>query len=126
MACNCNKNTTSDKVFAALKAAGTNFRSASVTGIGLFVVAAPEKGVLEWKVVEVDGLSYDECMKRGANCESFQWVPKGLSTQIAGKSVTINSVADLAQLRGYCDDSCRGGCPMGCVCFNNDVWCRPN
>ena len=77
MACNCNKNTTSDKIFAALKSAGINFRSSTVTGIGLFVVPDPAKGILEWKVIEVDSLTYEECMKRGASCESLQWVPKG-------------------------------------------------
>lgn len=126
MSCNCDKNQTPDQVFDALKASKTAYRSAAVTGIGIFVVPAPEKGILEWKVVEVSGLSYEECMKRGANCESFQWLPLGLTVQASGKSVTINSVVDLAPLRDLCDDSCRGGCPMGCVCFNNDVRCQRN
>jgi hypothetical protein len=124
MSCGCNKNTTSEKVFAALKGAKIDFRSSVVKGIGIFVVPAPEHGVLEWKTVEVDDISYSECKKRGANCESFQWIPKGITTTAGDKSVTINSIADLSVLRDYCDDSCRGGCPMGCVCFNNEVVCH--
>ena len=126
MSCSCNKNQTPDSVFTALSKAGLKISSADVLGIGLFVVPAPENGILEWKSVLVEDLTYDECMKRGENCEAFQWIPKGLATEVKGKEFTIQCTADVDQLLSYCNDSCRGGCPMGCVCFGNDVRCRPN
>jgi hypothetical protein len=125
--CGCNKNQTPVSVFESMIAAGANFRSDEVKGIGLFVVPAPERGILEYRSVAVEGISYSECMKRGNNCEAFQWLPLGVKITHEQKSFTVNSLQDLEAMQSFdCNDSCRGGCPMGCTCFNNDVWCRRN
>jgi hypothetical protein len=126
MDCGCSKNQTSIKAIDYLKKSNTPLRSASTLGIGIFIVPAPENGILEWKTVYVEGIGYDECIKRGENCSSFQWVPHGFTTELSGKSFTIKSAADIRSLAGYCDDECTGGCPMGCHCRGGDVVCRPN
>jgi hypothetical protein len=124
--CNGSKNQTPDVVFDGLKSAGVSFRDGSIVGIGVFVVPAPERGILEYRVVHVEGLSYDETMKRGSHCEAFQWIPQGVTFEAEGRSFSIEKTSDLEALASFCNDSCRGGCPMGCVCFTGDVRCRQN
>jgi hypothetical protein len=46
----------------------------SIKGWGLFVVPDPEKGILEYKTVYVENITYEECCKRGQNCYVYKWV----------------------------------------------------
>lgn len=128
MSCSCNKNTTVKEVFESLVDAGQSTRNPTMLGIGLFVIPAPENGILEWKVVAVDNILYRECVKRGSNCESFQWIPKGISVKLNLPGITatiINNIDDLKKLQDFCSrDSCRGGCIMGCFCFVGEAICH--
>lgn len=115
--CNCNKsdkNQTTKDVFDFLDKNGNQ----SSIGIGLFLIPAPEMGILEYKIVAVDGLSYIETAKRGQMCEAFQFVPTGISVYTNGdrtSSVTIQRIDDLKNVK--CAEHCAGGCGTGCVCL---------
>lgn len=127
--CGCakGKNQTPEAVFQSLIAAKVDFRDDSVLGIGIFVVPAPERGILEYRTVTADRISYEECLKRGANCDGFQWLPLNVTIKHKNKSFSVRSLAHYEKIKPlYCNDSCRGGCPMGCTCFGNDIYCRPN
>ena len=125
--CGCNKNQTPETVFEAIATSGHKLRSEETLGLGLFIVPAPENGILEYREVLVDKLTYNECLKRGSHCEAFQWIPYGVSITDHGETFTIGSLKEFNEVRPlYCNDSCRGGCPMGCTCFGNDTHCRRN
>jgi hypothetical protein len=71
--------------------------------IGLFLVPAPAVGILEWKTVIVENISYEECAKRGENCEAYQWIPHVFVWSYPDKSgksvtVTISSKSDLPKI----------------------------
>lgn len=101
--CGCNKNQTledSMNVFV---------KNRQALGTGMFLVPAPEKGILESKVVLVENLTYDDSVKRGENCSAVKWVAQD-----------VLSFADLEAARVKCRDHwCgpnRDWCPTGCVC----------
>ena|ERR1700692_3895673 len=81
----------------------------NVHGAGLFLVPAPEIGILEYRKVLVENLSYAETIKRGANCKAFSFVPQDLMTT--------------DQLRAkFCYGACPGpDCDNGCICSS---YCR--
>lgn len=66
--CNCRKDQTP---IASLKAL---MKNKDGLGTGLFLIPAPEKGPLEWKVVAVKDLSYKDAVLRGTNCEALKWI----------------------------------------------------
>jgi len=109
MSC-CGKNQTTTKSAGLLAKDET-----IVIGTGVFLVPAPEKGVLEYRTVVVENLSPEETIKRGYNCTAFRWVhPNEMS---------------FSQLSVARD--CYGFCPTGrecsdprCFCDGTSNWCR--
>jgi hypothetical protein len=127
--CQCtNKDQTPEGVIKFTKDNNINVFSSYNDGIGMFVIPAPEIGIMETKVILVDNLSYTECAKRGATCDSFKWIPKGYSFSHGeeGKTFVINSVNDIRAIDDLCDNACTGGCPMGCHCYSGWTRCKPN
>jgi len=125
MNCSCMKNQTHPEVFKDLERKGQDLSTAD--GIGLFVVPAPEKGILQTRVVIVENISYAETRKRGYNCIAYQWVNKGLewtytSRQGAGVKIVLDSKAAIEKAQNSCVGKfCAGvgGCDPGCFCDDN-------
>jgi hypothetical protein len=119
--CGCKKNQTHPEVLAA---AGRNGVDAlSIPGFGVFVIPAPEKGILEYKVVVVEDLTYLECVKRGANCPAFKWVNRGFEWTTTGPGQAVHVVLDsketlMRELEVHCASPCIGfnDCPPWCPC----------
>jgi hypothetical protein len=123
--CDCKKNQTHDDVFAFLKESKINPFKTNQSGIGMFMIPAPEIGVLEYKIINVPDLNYRETVKRGETCKAFQWLPYGIHVQGKNKSMQINNIEDFESLEIDCNDSCRGGCPMnGCFCYQGESYCH--
>jgi hypothetical protein len=119
--CGCKHNQTNEKVFEFIEKQGLREKAyakkSDVLGFGMFVVPAPEIGILEHKTVVVPGLNLLECEKRAATCKVFQWIPLGIEAEAGGKMFKISSESDLkAYLEALACDDCRGGCKMGCNC----------
>jgi hypothetical protein len=112
MACeNCGQNQTQQDSFDALT------KDARESGSGLFAIPAPEAGILEYKVIVVKDISYDECAKRGQNCNAFKWI-----------AASIMSPADVEDNRkrfpcgSYtCPPPLR--CPGNCICLIGSQRC---
>ena len=126
--CNCSsgsKDQTKAAVFDYLESKGFNaLGNNEIKGFGLFLIPAPEIGILETRTVTVDGLTYKETVKRGSNCLAFQWIPSGIShTLSSGKALAIQSPQDIDLVALDCTSSrCKpSGCPMGCFCYSNEV-----
>jgi len=127
--CQCNsKDQTPKEVVDFLNEKGIDVFSEKTQGIGMFIIPAPDLGIMETRVMLVDNLSYKECAKRGNTCEGFKWIPKGYSFTHGSerKLVTISSMEDLKNASFNCNNACRGGCPMGCHCYSGWTWCQPN
>jgi hypothetical protein len=132
MACQCGKNQTNPEVLKHCESKGENPETS--IGFGLFLVPAPEFGILEWKTVVVEDMSYVECAKRGANCKAFQWIRTGFVVNLSTKdgkklSLPVSSRADLDALRNNCaaiQPFCGPGvfCVAGCWC-NYQMMCQP-
>lgn len=122
--CNCKKNQTHENVFDFLKTENINLFKSKHLGIGIFLIPAPELGILEYKTVNVTDLSYRETVKRGENCKAFQWIPFGIEVKGTNKSYAIKSLKDFESIDIRCNDSCRGGCPFGCMCWVGEVICH--
>ncbi len=109
--CNCNKNQTP---LDSLKLLQTK-QNPNMKGTGLFLVPAPEKGILETKVVVVKDLSYQEVEKRGFNCEAFKWIAEAHRT-----------IEQIEAERAQCPQIWCGRseviCPPGCFC--SYLFCR--
>lgn len=84
----------------------------TATGTGLFAVAAPERGVLQYRVVMVPGLSYEETVKRGHLCVAFKWIADTLeSYESLEKAVQAKSPC------GNCGpDPAHPHCKNHCMC----------
>ena len=126
MSCDCKKNQTHPEVLKqTIHSIGSNDISKAV-GVGMFVIPAPEKGILESKVVLVDNLSYVECAKRGENCLMFQWINHGFrwtaeNDDGSKKEIVVSGVEDLRLFISGClkqNNGCQGlnFCPPGCWC----------
>lgn len=107
------------------------FDADSPRGWGIFMVAAPERGQDEFDDVIVPDLTYPDCVFRGQHATLFQWIPAGVEVEVDGKRLALNSLEDLEAIRTSChmDDTCRGGCVMGCFCWSTDPLdqrCRKN
>jgi hypothetical protein len=123
--CDCKKNQTHEEVFNFFKEKKISPFSDKALGVGLFMIPAPELGILEYKIINVGDLDYRETVKRGENCKAFQWIPYGISMKGLNKTLTIQSLEDFESLEFNCNDSCRGGCPMnGCFCYTGETWCH--
>ena len=130
--CNCSskiqKNQTSEEVFEFLDQSDKK----EPIGISLFIIPAPEIGIMEYKMVTVEGLTYMETVKRGQMCEAFKFFPVGInlySDKDKTKTVIINTVDDLQKV--YCahGQRCYGGnCIGNCVCldYSRICWAFPN
>jgi hypothetical protein len=49
-------------------------RNPEELGTGLFSIPAPERGILERRVIMVPDLTYVATVKRGHLCEAFKWI----------------------------------------------------
>lgn len=126
MCCGGDKNRTDPIVFETIEKQGKDFRSSDIIGAGIFVIPAPDIGILEYKIVYVDGLSYTECMKRGANCESFPWIAYGFTYSTEEHEVKFSGIDEIKSYSRKNCPACGSSCPMGCVCFTGDKMCRKN
>lgn len=110
--CNCNKDQTPKEVFEYLQNlnAMSSESEEGQVGLALFLVPDPEAGVLEEKVVFVDGISYRECIKRGNNCIAFKWIPSGY---MEASKVHEARASDCRQWCGPDRDWCPGLCFCG-------------
>jgi len=85
-------------------------------GTCLFLVPAPENGILESKVIAVPGLKYVEASKRGQNCEAIKWIAD-----------EVMSPAEIEKMRPdcsihFCGPPPHDWCPLGCMCGLGN-WC---
>lgn len=98
----CSKNQTPDEALKMLQGKELN----SVKGTGIFLIPDPEKGVLEWRRVNVAGLTYQDAIKRGENCKALKWVPEALA-----------SFAEIQKNQPACKGfNCKSPCPYACIC----------
>lgn len=115
--CNCEKDQTPKEVFEFLKSSKATVRGVGAeVGLGLFLVPDPESGVLEEKVVSVDGISYEECAKRGDNCLAYKWFPAGYRSAAAIQSERARTCGQ------WCGPD-RDWCPGMCFCGRGN-YCR--
>ena len=77
-------------------------------GTGVFLVPAPEEGVLLQTVRFVPNLTYAECVRRGAECGAFKFIPD----ELVGR-------ADCPECNpGGCGYACpQTSCPVNCICW---------
>lgn len=124
--CNCSKNQTGEEIFEYLEEKGlvSKVGKNEHPGIGMFKVPAPELGILEYKTVYVEDLSYKECSKRGKSCVAFKWIPKGYTTEYKGKKYTFNNTQDILTFPCEGDSCLRGSCPQPCWCWDYEVTCH--
>ena len=119
--CSCHQNQTPKNVFQYVNSKGIDIESNKVLGVGVFFIPAPELGILEYKTVLVEGLTYNETIKRGHNCFAFQWAPFGFPVGEGEVSVMLARAQDIVVL-GCSSTSCSGSsCPMGCYCNSGDT-----
>jgi hypothetical protein len=121
--CSKSKNQTSKGIFKFL---GQPDKQESL-GIGLFLIPAPEIGIMEYRLVTVEGISYKETVKRGQMCEVFKFFPLGISLHTdeqKSQFITVNTPDDLKKLYcahgNYCDGS---NCDGICVCVGSYLVC---
>lgn len=123
--CDCKKNQTHEEVFTFMKSREMNPFKSDDPGIGMFMIPAPEIGILEYRIINVADVSYRETVKRGENCKAFQWLPYGINLSGLNKTIQVNSLEDFESLELNCNDACRGGCPMnGCFCYQGESYCH--
>lgn len=93
-------------------------------GIGVFLVPAPEQGILEYKVVIVEEeITYEECAKRGHNCAAFKWV---IGKTVVDAKAEKNKEADCGMCRNRDTNYpyCTGGGSWKCMCHPNYNVCK--
>jgi hypothetical protein len=81
-----------------------------VKGTGVFVVPAPDKGILEVRKILVEGIGYRESLKRAEGCVAFKWVPS---------HVRSNEQLSADSCDGFClsMSDCNGACAcIGGIC----------
>lgn len=131
MSCGCDKNQTHEDVHTYIEknslVQSMFDNSKPLLGVGLFLIPAPEVGILELKSIHVDNLSYSECVKRGQNCEAFKWIPHGMEFEHEGKRIKIKSADDLKPLdctSKQCNSGPVKGCSNPCFCYSTDTYCH--
>lgn len=100
-------------------------RIGDILGSGLFLVADPKSGILEYATVVVFDLSYEECRKRGANCIAFKFLPKTFITYEKVKS-RFEEASQETRSRD-CFEFCAGAgldCPWDCFCPDDLNYCQ--
>ena len=105
--CNCNKDQTPKESKEVLAKSRNGYLRER--GTGIFLIPAPELGVLAYRAVNVQNLTYFECVRRGHHCLAFKWV--------SVKHADIKAI-EASQLRdcfGFCNYA-GGFCPIGCIC----------
>ena len=131
MDCNCKKNQTHPDVIKHV--IDKKLDVSRTEGFGIFLVPAPEKGILEVKTVVVENVSFRECVKRGANCIAHQWVPRGFEwthTTSDGQShaFRFDSKADIEKAQMFCSQD-EHICPDSVcklpVCMCDSGFCVP-
>jgi hypothetical protein len=91
-----------------------------LTGTGLFLVPAPEKGILEYKVILVPNLNYHESVKRGSTCHAFKWIPDSLMTW-----EELSKKRDTMECRDHlCFPRTDEDCPPFCMCVWGQSICQ--
>lgn len=111
MSCSCNANQTPK---ASFDARDVNRDS---LGTGLFMVPAPEIGMLEYRGVVVPGITYSACVKRGENCIGFKWIADAL--------MTVDQINAERANRSCLSPNCLPGFPctdMTCICIGGDCY----
>lgn len=116
--CSCGKkNQTPKDVF-------THFTQKTIQkdslGTGLFLVPAPQIGILEVEVVIVQDLTYSECMKRGNMCVAYKWIP---TTIMGHDDIVKNRQSESSQCSiYYCEEA--SDCPSTyCICYEEYSSC---
>lgn len=127
--CGCSKNQTHQNIFEALRKQGKRLAADKLLGFGIFLVPAPENGILEYRIVSSkEPISYRECAKRGENCKAFKWFPQDIPLEFEeGTTVVFKDLAEFEQWRAKynCEDY---GCCIGCrecppVCLCEGSYC---
>jgi len=123
--CGGSKDQTPEDAVAVVKAAVLNrgIHPQDVAGTGIFLVPAPEVGILEYRTVVVKNTNYDDVRKRGANCIAFKFLPHEF---VAEAEVTAMFANERERSR-RCIDFCNfagGRCPWGCWCPPDSNFCR--
>jgi hypothetical protein len=80
----------------------------------MYLIPAPEVGVLEYRVVTVAGLDYKECSKRAHHCAAWKFIPDSLMS---------NQKIKEARTQGDCSGHCSGPshhCSIVCMCDLNE------
>jgi hypothetical protein len=102
-------NQTSDESLDAIA------KNQSELGTGLFLTLDPVSGGDQHQVAIEPGLSYDDCLVRGAQHHAFKWVAD-----------SDMSHAEIQNSRFGCSNfDCRDGkrCPTGCLCLSGTKNC---
>ena len=107
--CSGNKNQTQPETFKVFESKSSDSEYLRKNnGTGIFLVPAPELGILEVRKIIVEDLSYIETCKRGQNCINFSFIPHEI---ISGAEIKEKIC------KGYCPSStCAIG--GGCACYN--------
>jgi hypothetical protein len=112
MSCSCDLNQTPKESHDALRA------NAKTLGTGIFLIPAPDKGILEYGGVIVPGISYIECVKRGQNCAGFKWIA---DTHMSHKDI----MNERAAKAGCLYPNCLPGFPCTdatCICSGGNCY----
>jgi hypothetical protein len=123
--CGGNKDQTSTEIlkFVVEMVRGTRLPLSSVKGTGMFLVPAPENGILETRTVIVADLTHTDARKRGENCLAFQWVPDDMMKHSEVSAFFAKSDDERAL---FCNDFCNfagGRCPVMCWCPPTSNFC---
>ncbi len=104
MSCSCNLNQTPKESYEALRA------NSESLGTGLFLIPAPDKGILEFGGVIVPHISHSECAKRGETCIAFKWIADSYKSY-------EELMKERAATRGCLNPDCIGTCTdLTCIC----------
>lgn len=79
----------------------------SKLGTGIFLIPAPDRGVLSFRKVLVSNLEYPETAKRAVGCPVFKWVPQHVAKY---EDLTQLSCANISCISS---DDCLG---ISCLC----------
>lgn len=109
--CNCGQklNQTHGKVidfFSEQQSKVQGYNHRYHIGTGVFGIPDPETGIMEQKKIFVKDITYDETVKRGANCLAYLFVPNEL--------MSFDDVTT-----AYCGGPCQLDCSKGgwsCIC----------
>lgn len=109
--CNCgHKDQTPKESLDKIK---TSDNPQEALGTGMFMVPAPELGIMEYRVIVVEKpMTYIEASKRGSTCIAYKWI-----------SLNFKSLQDI-QTRP--PTNCFSQFCINGNCESWDCWCSPN